>query len=337
MERRYKIAVIPGDGIGPEVVEGAVHVLEALMRRDPELDLELARGDAGEPACQKYGDPLPEESLELIRASNAVLFGAVGKFATPVVLPLRQKFDLYANVRTAYTFEGVPAIQKKVDIIIVRENTEDVYKGVGYAIDNETFVSLRLFTRKGMERIIRFTFELARREGRKSVLFAHKAPVITHTDQPFLDLFYEIGREYDDIQAGDMLIDSCAMKVIMNPEMFDMILTSNQMGDILSDVTAGIIGGLGFAPSGNIGTDKALFEPIHGSAPEFAGKHVVNPIGATLAAGMMMDWLGEKAAGSLIRNAVARVLKEGRVKTFDLGGDASTEDMANEIAEHIGS
>ncbi|MFH1489384.1 MAG: isocitrate/isopropylmalate dehydrogenase family protein [Pseudomonadota bacterium] len=335
MERRYKIAVIPGDGIGPEVVEGAVTVLEALMRQDPELRLEFKRGDVGEPAYEKFGDPLPEESLELIRASNAVLFGAVGKFATPVILPLRQKFDLYANVRPAYTFEGVPAIQKKVDIIIVRENTEDVYKGIGYAVDDETFVTLRLFTRKGMERIIRYAFELARREGRKSVLLAHKAPVITHTDQPFLDLFNEISREYSDIQARDMLVDSCAMKVIMNPEMFDVILTSNMMGDILSDVTAGIIGGLGFAPSGNIGENTGIFEPIHGSAPEFAGKHVVNPIGAILAAGMMLDWLGERTAGALIRSAVARVLKEGRVRTFDLGGDASTEDMAKEIAKKV--
>ncbi|MFH1491342.1 MAG: isocitrate/isopropylmalate dehydrogenase family protein [Pseudomonadota bacterium] len=335
MERRYKIAVIPGDGIGPEVVEGAVTVLEALMRQDPELRLEFKRGDVGEPAYEKFGDPLPEESLELIKASDAVLFGAVGKFATQVVLPLRQKFDLYANVRTAFAFEGVPALQKDVDIIIVRENTEDIYKGIGYSVDDETFVTLRLFTRKGMERIIRYAFELARREGRKSVLLAHKAPVITHTDQPFLDLFNEISPEYSDIQARDMLIDSCAMKVIMNPEMFDVILTSNLMGDILSDVTAGIIGGLGFAPSGNIGEKVGIFEPIHGSAPEFAGKHVVNPIGATLAAGMMLDWLGEKQAGVLIRSAVARVLKEGRVRTFDLGGDASTEDMAKEIAKNI--
>lgn len=336
MERRYKIAVVPGDGIGPEVIESAVMVLEALMRTDTELKLELTRGDVGEPAYEKYGDPLPKESLELVKASDAVLFGAVGKFATPVILPLRQKFDLFANVRTAYTFEGVPAIQKDVDIIIVRENTEDVYKGIGYSIDEETFVTLRLFTKKGMERITRYAFELARHEKRRSVLFAHKAPVITHTDQPFLDCFNEISREYPDIEAKDMLIDSCAMKVIMNPEMFDVILTSNQMGDILSDVTAGIIGGLGFAPSGNIGETLGIFEPIHGSAPEFAGKHVVNPIGAILAAGMMLDWLGEKDAASLIHSAVSLVLKEGKVRTFDLGGDAATEQMAEEIAGKLG-
>lgn len=225
MERRHKIAVVPGDGIGPEVIDGAVTVLEALMRTDPDLKLELTQGDVGEPAYKKYGNPLPEESLELIKASNAVLFGAVGKFAPTVILPLRQKFDLFANIRPAYTFEGVPALQRDVDIIIVRENTEDVYKGIGYSVDDETFVTLRLFTKKGMERIIRYAFELARREGRKSVLFAHKAPVIIHTDQPFLDCFNEISREYSDVEANDMLIDSCAMKVIMNPEMFDVILT----------------------------------------------------------------------------------------------------------------
>jgi isopropylmalate/isohomocitrate dehydrogenase-like protein len=335
MGKKHRIAVIPGDGIGPEVVDGAVLVLRALMRTDPDLKLELTRGDVGEPAYEKYGNPLPEETLQLIRASAAVLFGAVGKFASPVILPIRQQFDLFANVRPAYTFEGVPALQKNVDIIVVRENTEDLYKGIGYTIDDTTFVSLRLFTKKGMERIIRYAFELARREGRKSVLLAHKAPVITHTDLPFLNRFREISREYPDIEAKDMLIDSCAMKVIMTPQIFDVILASNQMGDILSDVSAGVIGGLGLAPSGNIGENVAMFEPIHGSAPEFAGKHKVNPIGAVLAAKMMLDWLGEKKAASRIHNAVSTVLREGKVRTFDLGGNAATEEMAGEIAKKI--
>lgn len=335
MVRKHKIAVIPGDGIGPEVIDAAVAVLEAVMSADSNLKLELTPGDVGEPAYHKYENPLPPETLELLKASDAVLFGAVGKFATPVILPIRQQFDLFANVRTAFTFEGVPALQKDVDIIIVRENTEDVYKGIGYAIDDETYVSLRLFTKKGMQRIIRYAFELARVQGRKSVLLAHKAPVIIHTDQPFLECFQALSKEYPDIEAKDMLIDSCAMKVIMNPEMFDVILVSNQMGDILSDVTAGIIGGLGFAPSGNIGQDLALFEPIHGSAPEIAGQNIANPIGAILAARMMLDWLGEKKAATRIYNAVSTVLSEGSVRTFDLGGDATTEKMAAEIAQKI--
>jgi isocitrate dehydrogenase (NAD+) len=335
MERNYKIAVLPGDGIGPEVIDGALVVLRALMACDPGLKLELTRGDVGEPAYEKYGNPLPEETLALMRESNAILFGAVGKFATPVILPMRQKFELFANVRPAYTFEGVPALQKNVDIIIIRENTEDVYKGVGYSIDDSSFVALRIFTRKGMERIIRYAFEFARREGRKSVLLAHKAPVILHTDLPFLNLFNELSRDYPDIEAKDMLIDSCAMKVIMAPQAFDVILVSNLMGDILSDVSAGVIGGLGFAPSGNIGENLAVFEPIHGSAPEFAGKHKVNPIGAILAAKMMLDWLGEKGAASRIHGAVAAVLKEGKVRTFDLGGDSSTEELAEEIARRL--
>jgi isocitrate dehydrogenase (NAD+) len=335
MERRYKIAVLPGDGIGPEVIDGAVEVLKALMRVDPGLKLELRRGDVGEPAYEKFGNPLPEETLELVRDSNAVLFGAVGKLATPVILPLRQKFELFANVRPAYAFDGVPALQKKTDLVVIRENTEDVYKGVGYSIDDESFVALRIFTRKGMDRIIRYAFEFARREGRKSVLLAHKAPVIQHTDQPFLNRVQTLAKEYPDIQARDMLIDSCAMKIILAPETFDVILVSNLMGDILSDVSAGVIGGLGFAPSGNIGEKLALFEPIHGSAPEFAGKHQVNPIGAILAGKMMLDWLGEKEAASRIQNAVAAVLREGRVRTFDLGGDASTEDLAQAVAEKV--
>jgi isopropylmalate/isohomocitrate dehydrogenase-like protein len=335
MERRHKIAVIPGDGIGPEVIEGAVVVLKALMRNDPDLKLDLTRGEVGEPAYEKYGNALPEESLDLIRKSKAVLFGAVGELATHVVLPLRQQFDLFANVRPAYTFEGVPALQKKVDIVIVRENTEDVYKGIGYSIDDTHFVALRLFTKRGMQRIVRYAFELARREGRKSVLLAHKAPVITHTDLPFLNCFKEISQDYPDIEAKDMLIDSCAMKVVMMPEMFDVILVSNLMGDILSDVSAAVIGGLGFAPSGNIGENLAMFEPIHGSAPQFAGKHIVNPIGAILAAKMMLEWLGEKGAASQIHSAVSTVLKEGKIRTFDLGGDSTTEEMAEEIAKKI--
>jgi len=335
MGRNHKIAVLPGDGIGPEVIDGAVVVLKALMRSDPRLKLELTRGDVGEPANEKYGNPLPEETLALIRESNAILFGAVGKFATPVILPMRQKFQLFANVRPAYTFEGVPALQKNVDIIVIRENTEDVYKGIGYTIDDSSHVALRIFTRKGMERIIRYAFEYARREGRKSVLLAHKAPVILYTDLPFLNLFKDLSREYPDIEAKDMLIDSCAMKVVMAPQIFDVILVSNLMGDILSDVTAGVIGGLGFAPSGNIGENLAMFEPIHGSAPEFAGKHKVNPIGAILAAKMMLEWLGESEAASRIHRAVSAVLREGKIRTFDLGGDSTTEEMAEAIAKKI--
>jgi isocitrate dehydrogenase (NAD+) len=332
MQRRYRIAVLPGDGIGPEVIDGALVVLKALMKSDPGLELELVKGHVGEPAYEKYGNPLPEETLALIRESKAILFGAVGKFATPVILPMRQKFQLYANVRPAYTFEGVPSLQKNVDIVIIRENTEDVYKGIGYSVDDTEFVALRIFTKKGMERVIRYAFEFARREGRKSVLLAHKAPVILHTDLPFLNLFNELSREYPDIKARDMLIDSCAMKIIMAPQGFDVILVSNLMGDILSDVSAGVIGGLGFAPSGNIGDNLAMFEPIHGSAPEFAGKHKVNPIGAILAAKMMLEWLGERVAASKIQKSVATVLKEGKVRTFDLGGDSSTEELAGAIA-----
>lgn len=335
MPTDYKIAVLPGDGIGLEVIDAAASVLEALGRLEPEFNLELTWGDVGEPAFEKYGMALPEKTLELVKASDAVLFGAVGKMASDVVLPLRQRFDLFASIRTAFTYEGVPALQKNVDIIVVRENTEDVYKGLGYRVDDDQFVALRLFTKKGMERITRYAFDLARREGRKSVLLAHKAPVITWTDQPFLDTFNRISLEYPDIGARDMLIDSCAMKVVMDPGIFDVILVSNMMGDILSDVAAGVIGGLGLAPSGNIGEKLGVFEPIHGSAPEFAGRNVVNPIGAILAAKMMLGWLGEKDAAARINNAVAAVLKEGRVRTFDLGGTASTKQLASAIAERL--
>jgi len=335
MERRHKIAVIPGDGVGSEVIEASVVVLRALMQVDPELKLEFLMGDVGEPAFEKHGNPFPEETLQLIKTSNAILFGAVGKFGREVILPLRQGFDLFANVRPVYAFAGVTCLKHNVDIIIVRENTEDVYKGVGYTVDDSQFVALRIFTKKGMERIIRYAFNLAKREGRRSVLLAHKAPVIPHTDLPFLNYFKEISQEFPEIESKDMLIDACAMQVVLKPEMFDVILVSNLMGDILSDVAAAVVGGLGVAPSGNIGENFAMFEPIHGSAPKYAGTHTINPIGAILSAKMMLEWLGEKDAASRIHQGVSKVLEEGTVRTFDLGGSSTTEEVAQAIAKKI--
>jgi isocitrate dehydrogenase (NAD+) len=335
MERKHSIAVIPGDGVGPEVIHASLIVLRAVMEKDPQLKLDLKMGDVGEPAFEKYGDPFPEETQKLLRGSKAILFGAVGKFGREVILPLRQGFDLFANVRPAVTYTGIPSLKQNVDILIVRENTEDVYKGIGYTIDDDQYVALRIFTKKGMERIIRYAFGLAKREGRKSVLLAHKAPVVPYTDLPFLNLFKEISQEYSDIEAKDMLIDSCAMQVVLKPEMFDVILVSNMMGDILSDVAAGVIGGLGVAPSGNIGDKIAMFEPIHGSAPKYTGTHKINPIGAILSAKMMLDWLGEKEDASILHQAVSAVLREGKIRTFDLGGSSTTEEVASAIAQKI--
>jgi isocitrate dehydrogenase (NAD+) len=335
MERKYRIAVIPGDGVGPEVIEASILVLNALMEIEPELKLDLIKGDVGELAFEKYGNPFPDETLQLIKGAKAVLFGAVGKYGREVILPLRQGFDLFANVRPLYTFTGVPSLRQNADIIIVRENTEDVYKGIGYCIDDSQFVALRIFTKKGMERIIRYAFELAKQEGRKSVLLAHKAPVIPHTDLPFLNYFKEISKHYPEIESKDMLIDSCAMQIVLKPELFDVIVVSNMMGDILSDVAAAVVGGLGFAPSGNIGENIALFEPIHGSAPKYAGTHKINPIGAILSAKMMLEWLGERHAASRILKGVSTVLEEGKVRTFDLGGSSTTEEVAQAIANKI--
>jgi isocitrate dehydrogenase (NAD+) len=335
MVRKYKIAVLPGDGVGIEVIEASLQVLRALMQVEHELKLELLIRDVGQPAFEKYGNAFPEETFQVIKECNAILFGAVGKFGREVILPLRQGFDLFANIRPAYAFTGVSSVRQNVDIIIVRENTEDVYKGVGYSIDDSQFVSLRIFTKKGMERIIRYAFDLAKREGRRSVLLAHKAPVIPHTDQIFLNYFKEISQEYPEIEANDMLIDTCAMQVVLKPEMFDVILVSNMMGDILSDVAAAVIGGVGLAPSGNFGEKIAMFEPIHGSAPKYAGTHKINPIGAILSAKMMLEWLGEKEAASRIYRAVSKVLKEGKIRTYDLGGGSSTEEVAQAIAKEV--
>jgi isocitrate/isopropylmalate dehydrogenase len=332
MTKEYKIGIIPGDGIGRDVVEATQSVLATLNGMSEAFSLAFFKMDVGETAVENYGNPLPKETLDGIGKMDATLFGAA--HTLPVIPGLRQGFNLYAKVFPAKTLPGTNAIRPNADLIIVRENTEGLYRGIGYS-DGEYHVNLRVFTKKGMERIIRFCFDLAAKEGRKKVTLTHKAEVLKYTDGAMKERFYEIAGQYPHIEAEDMMIDACAMAMIMKPEKLDIILAENANGDILSDVGAAITGGLGLAPSGNIGDSMAIFEPIHGSAPKYAGQDVVNPIAAIMSAKMMLDYLGETVAGFRLEKAVRDVLMEGKIRTYDLGGTSSTSEVADAISEKI--
>jgi 3-isopropylmalate dehydrogenase len=335
LKKRFKIGVIPGDGIGRDVIKAAQILLDTVNDTAEDFSMDFLRMDTGDAAVAKYGDPFPKETTEGIAESDAVLFGAAGNPHTQdVLMGFRLGFDLYANVRPIKSFPGTKALHPEADFIVVRENTEGLYCGVGY-IDRDYHVNLRVFTTKAMERILRFCFELARKERRKKVTFTHKAHVLTYTDEPMRVMFYEMAKAYPDIEAEDMTIDACAMQIVMHPDRFDIVFAENANGDILSDVGAGVIGGMGFAYSGNIGDSKAVFEPVHGTAPKYADKNVVNPSAAILAARMMFDYLGETRIAGKIEEALKDVLVEGKVRTYDLGGKASTTDFAEAISEKI--
>jgi isocitrate/isopropylmalate dehydrogenase len=331
----YKIGIIPGDGIGRDVIKAARIVLDAVHETSETFALDFRPMDTGEVAVQKYGNPFPKQTFDGIAQTDAVLFGAAGDpYTMAVLMGFRMGFNLYANVRPIKSLPGSNAIRDNADIIIVRENTEGLYRGVGY-IDGDYHVNLRVFTKKGMERIIRFCFDLAIKEGRKKVTFTHKAHVLIYTDAPMRKMFYEMAKDYPGIIAEDMTIDACAMQIVMHPERFDIVFAENANGDILSDVGAGVIGGMGFAFAGNIGDSMGIFEPIHGTAPKYADKNVVNPIAAIMAGRMMFEYLGEVSTARIIQKAIVDVLTEGKVRTYDLGGKSSTSEVGEAIAGKI--
>ena len=335
MKKKYKIGIIPGDGIGRDVIKAAQIVLDTVNDAAEEFTLDFMKMDTGEAAVAKYGDPFPKETIDGIAQTDAVLFGAAGNPHTVAVLMgFRLGFNLYANVRPIKSLPGTKAIHANADLIVLRENTEGLYRGPGW-IDGDYHVNLRVFTTKGMERILRFCFEFALKKGRKKVTFTHKAHVLIYTDEPMRQMFYEIAKEYPGVEADDMTIDACAMQIVMHPERFDIVFAENANGDILSDVGAGVIGGMGFAYSGNIGDSMGVFEPIHGTAPKYADKNVVNPSAAILAGKMMFDYLGENGTGLQIEQALKDVLVEGKVRTYDLGGNSSTTAFAEAVSEKI--
>jgi isocitrate/isopropylmalate dehydrogenase len=335
MKKVYRIGIIPGDGIGQDVVGATMIVLEAINDLAETFQMEFTPMDAGASAVEKYGEPLPEVTRQGIARMDTTLFGAAGSpYDCKVLSGIRFGFELYANVRPIRALPGTKPLQPKADVIIVRENTEGLYRGVGYS-DGDYHVNLRIFTRKGMERILHFCFKLAMQKGRKKVTFTHKDNVLVHTDGVMKKLFYEIAGQYPSIQAEDMEIDACAMRMVMKPETLDVVFAENANGDVLSDVGGGIIGGIGMTPGANIGDTRAVFEPVHGSAPKYAGKNVVNPIATLMAAKMMFEYLGQNEVAIRMEKAIGDVLIEGRVRTYDLGGSSSTTGFAEAVAEKI--
>ncbi|WP_304509095.1 isocitrate/isopropylmalate dehydrogenase family protein [Anaerotignum sp.] len=326
----YHVTLIPGDGSGPEVIAAAKKVVEATG-----VDIQWELAEAGAAMIEKYGSPLPDETIKSIRKTGVALKGPittpVGTGFRSVNVALRKTFDLYANVRPAKTYPGVITKFENIDLVIVRENTEDLYAGIERMVDENTAESIKLFTRKGCERIIRYAFEYAVREGRKKVTAVHKANIMKCTDGMFLDIAREIAKEYPQIQFNDSIVDAMCMRLVMHPEDYDVLVCPNLYGDIVSDLCAGLVGGLGLTPSANIGVDGAIFEPIHGSAPDIAGQHKINPTAAILSASLMLAHLGESKAAASIEMAVEKVIGEGSILTVDMGGTASTEEFADAI------
>ena len=325
----YKIAVIPGDGIGKEVMEATLHVLEAI---DVEFDYTFA--DAGDEYMEKTGVALPQETVDIVKSSQACLFGAAGESAADVIVKMRQELDLYVNLRPVKSYPGTKSLFDNLDFVIVRENTEGLYIGLEEETE-EGATALRVTTRKAAEKICKYAFEYAKKIGRKKVTAVHKANVLKKTDGLFKETFYKVAEDYPDMELDDRYVDATAMFFITKPDMFDVIVTTNLFGDILSDEGAGLVGGLGLIPSANIGDKQGLFEPVHGSAPRIAGQGIANPSAMILSAVLMLDYLEENEAARKLENALVDVLAEGNVVTVDLGGSASTMEMAAEIRSKL--
>jgi len=324
----YKIAVVPGDGIGKEVMEAAINVLDGL-----DINFEYEYGLAGDECLEKTGKALPDETLELVKNSDACLFGAAGESAADVIVKLRQSLKLFANLRPVKSYPGTKALFDDLDIMIVRENTEGMYITGEEEYTDEGAIARRIITRKAEERIIRYAFEYAKNNNKTQVTGVHKANVLKKTDGLFKKILYEVAEEYKDqgIETNDFYIDATSMYLITQGNKFQVIVTTNLYGDILSDEGAGLVGGLGLIPSANIGENNALFEPVHGSAPDIAGQGIANPIAMILSAKMMLDYLGEQEAATRLENAVLKVLEERKDVTGDLGGNASTMEMSEAI------
>ncbi len=330
-----KVTLIPGDGVGPEITEAARRVLDASG-----AGIEWEKVEAGAGVIECYGTPLPDRVLDSIRRNKVALKGPlttpVGTGFRSVNVALRQELDLYACVRPARTLPAVPSRYENVDLVVVRENTEDLYAGVEHRVGPDAAESIKIVTRAACERIVRFAFELARREGRRKVTAVHKANIMKFTDGLFLESARKIAALYPDIAFEDMIVDAMCMKLVQAPENYDVLVTLNLYGDIISDLCSGLIGGLGVAPGANIGDNVAVFEPVHGSAPKYAGQNRVNPLATILSGVMMLRHLGENKAAERITKAVHRVLEEGKYLTYDLGGTAGTGEMADAIIAKMG-
>ncbi len=333
---RYNITLVNGDGIGPDLANSAQVLLEKLSDYSG-IKFDIVKVEAGDNALIKYNKALPDFSFESIKKSDACIKAPVGENAADVILVLRRYFDLYANIRPAKSYPNVKSLNPSVDLVIVRENTEDVYLGWEFPIGNDAVIGLRLTTAEASRKIAEYAFEEAlRRDNKRKVVCVHKSNVMRVGDAMFSKISNDIAKKYPDVEFTELYVDACAMNLIRNPEKFDVILTTNLFGDILSDEAAQVVGGLGLAPAGNIGRKFAIFEPVHGAAFDIAKSNVANPSSMFLSIKMMCEWLGNKNKngeeddlndlGQKIENTLTSLLKEN-LKTIDVGGDLHTDEF----------
>jgi len=331
-----KITIIPGDGIGPDITKCAIEVMDLL-----DCGFEYEYAEAGLNAVEAGDELLPKKTLELIEKNKVTLKGPlttpIGKGFTSINVTLRKKFQLYANVRPVISFEGTKSRYENINMVTIRENTEGMYSGAGQTIsdDGERAEAKSIVTKEGATRILKFAFEYAVKNNRKKVTAVHKANILKTTSGLFLDNAREVAKQYPQIEMNEMIVDNTCMQLVMNPDQFDVIVTTNLFGDIVSDLCAGLVGGLGMAPGANIGENAAIFEAVHGSAPDIAGKNLANPSSLLLATALMLDHLGMKEKGDLIRYAISDTLKSKDRCTRDLGGQSGTTDFCEAIKERI--
>lgn len=327
---KHTITLIPGDGIGPEVSSAVVRVIEAAG-----VDVTWETHYAGAQALSRFGNTLPEDLLESIRRNGIALKGPIttpiGKGFTSVNVGLRKTLDLYANLRPVRALPNVPSRYPELDLVVVRENTEDLYSGLEHVVVPGVVESLKIITEKASTRVARFALEYARREGRRKVTAVHKANIMKLSDGLFLDCFRKVANDYPEIEADDKIVDNACMQLVMRPEQFDIMLLENLYGDIVSDLCAGLVGGLGLVPGANIGEHGAVFEAVHGSAPDIAGQGIANPTALLQSGILMLRYIDERDAADRIENALFRVFREGKVRTRDIGGDAKTGEFADAI------
>ena len=331
---KHTITLIPGDGIGPEITAAVVRIIEASG-----VDVEWETQILGSQALDKYGTTLPDETIESIRRNKVALKGPqmtpVGKGFTSVNVGLRKALDLYANVRPIKTLPNVPSRYKDVDLVIVRENTEGLYSGLEHTVIPGVVESLKIITEKATTRICKYAFEYARANSRKKVTCVHKANIMKLSDGLFLECFERVAKDYPEIEADNKIVDNCCMQLVIKPEQFDVLVLENLYGDIVSDLCAGLIGGLGLAPGANIGEQGAVFEAVHGSAPDIAGQGVANPTALLMSATIMLRHIGEQAAAERVEKATLDVFAEGKWLTRDLGGSAKTNEFARAVVEKL--
>jgi len=329
-----RITLIPGDGIGPEVTASAIKILNIMTN-----DLEFIEVYAGTSVFQDCGELVPQNVFDSMEETRLVLKGPIttpiGDGFRSINVMLRKKYDLYCNIRPSLSIPGITSRYSNIDLVIFRENTEDLYAGIEERIDEDTRHSVKVITRQGSLRIIKAAFEYARTNGRKKVTLVHKANIMKETDGLFLSVGRALSKEYPEVIFEEIIVDNMCMQLVINPNQFDVIVTMNLYGDILSDLCAGLVGGLGVVPGANIGESFAMFEPVHGSAPDIAGKNIANPTAMLLSSAMLLDYIGKTDEAKTLRNAIQSVLSEAMYHTADIGGNCSTTAFTEAICERI--